>query len=188
MAARDLADKIISSLKSAIGKDGTKFTKASPSIANAAIASTITTYLISNTKVNVSYNGPIPAGGTESIPSDDLTVLGVCAPPSGTDFDSWISSLENNIVSGFFIGVGKIVIPAGTFPSFKKGISISREDLKSIHEGNITKDDDPQKLIWEKISSAILEWLNSTIGTPSFSAIGKASPSGVAKTTKVTVS
>lgn len=183
MPARSFASTIISELKNAIGQEG-NYTKGTPTTANAAIAKAVTTYLLSNTTITVSYKGPIPAGGTEVIPADMLKITGTCAPPSGTDFDSWVKSLESNIISGFFIGPGKLVQPVGVFPCYAKGLSLSRDgDLKGTHEAN---PENAQVAVWEKICDSILKWLNSTGGTPVFAAKGSVSV-GSGQTTKVTV-
>lgn len=183
MPAQDFALTIITELKNAIGQEG-NYTKGTPSTANAAIAKAVTTYLLSNTTITVSYKGPIPAGGTEVIPEDMLKITGTCEPPSGTDFDSWVKSLESNIISGFFIGPGAIVQPMGSFPCYAKGLSLSRDgDLKGTHEAD---PENAQVAVWEKICDSILKWLNSTKGTPVFAAKGSASV-GSGQTTKVTV-
>ena len=161
MPASSFADTIIAKLNSAIGRNGENYKSSTPNIANKAIAEGVTEYLLSNTMISIAYSGIIP--GTPPIPdptvSDVEEITGKCAPPSGTEFDVWVSSLESNIVSGFFIGPGKIgVTSIAPINCFHPGLSLTREDIKSVHTGNL---DDPQKAVWTKICSQILLWLNS---------------------------
>lgn len=163
MPASSFADIIISKLNSAIGRDGFSYSSSTPGIANKAIAEGVTDYLLANTSILVSYSGIIP--GTPPIPDptviDTESITGKCDPPEGDEFDEWVSDLESKIVSGFFIGPGQVGVTS-TSPNsincFASGLSITRDDIKSVHTNNL---DDPQKLVWTKICSEILLWLNS---------------------------
>lgn len=161
MPASSFADVIISKLNSAIGRNGDNYTSGTPGIANIAIAEGVTDYLLANTSILVGYSGIIP--GTPPIPDptvvDTESITGMCAPPVGDEFDEWVSDLESKIVSGFFIGPGQIgVTSIAPTNCFMSGLSITRDDIKSVHTGNLN---DPQKAVWTKICSQILLWLNS---------------------------
>ena len=163
MAAEDFAKLIIDKLESEIGRDGSKFNSNTPSKANKVIAEGITEYLIDNTKIDVSYVGVKPDSSPDPLTSDSCSITGECSPATGVDFDSWIKELESNIVSGFFISTGdKGVTPTSSPPAFIPGLSISRDDLKKIHENNLD-DKNIQSLIWTKICEEIIKWLNSIV-------------------------
>ena len=185
MSASSFADKIIDKLDSAVGKDGYSYSSATSGIANQAIAEAVTEYLTDNTKINVAYVGTIPGPPPtpDPIVSDVCPITGSCAPPFGTTFDTWIKSLESNIVAGFFINRGQAgVTPISPAPAFIPGLSISQVSLRSTHENNL---DDPQKPVWEVITGAILSWLNSIVA-PSYAASTSQS-TGIATPTKTNV-
>ena len=162
MSALNFADTIIAKLNSAIGAKGENYTSSTPRIANTAIAEGITEYLLANTTISITYSGIIPSTPpvTDPVVSDVESITGQCTPPEGTEFDNWVSSLERNIVTGFFIGPGKLgitsIVPTNCFRS---GLNLSRESIKSVHLGSIN---DPQRAVWVEICSRILLWLNSS--------------------------
>ena len=162
MSKQAFAKLIISKLSGSIGTDGSKYNSGSPSSANAAIAQACQEYIISNTKISVSYSGIIP--GTPPSPdpvvADMSLVKGTITPPTGTDFNSWIKSLEANIVSGLFIVPGpSLVSPIAPTLAFKKGISIDRSELYAA-TGDSNKN--AQEVAWETVCNKILLWLNSS--------------------------
>lgn len=164
MSAENFANIIIEKLNNSIGTDGSKYSSDTPSKANQAIADGITEYIINNTKIQINYTGMIP--GTPSVPdpivSDTCEVTGKCSPPTGIDFDSWIKSIELNIISGFKIGKGLAgITPVSPPPAFISGLKISQNDIKSVHTNNLNN---PQKPVWTFIANSILIWLNSIVG------------------------
>lgn len=164
MPASSFADLMISKLESSIGKDGYSYSSSTPNIANQAVAEGITEYLTQNTTINITYAGVMPNGSPDPIVTDVCKVTGTCSPPSGTEFDPWIKSLESNIVSGFFIDRGTAgVTPLAPKNSYLPGLSLNRSMIQSVHESNL---EDPQKPVWETICNAILIWLNATNAGP----------------------
>ena len=170
MPASDFADLIISEMKSAIGQNGENFTKDTPNIANKTIAKAITTYLLNNTTVSVSYSGIIP--GTPPVPdptvTDVLRITGECKVPGVSDnFDSWVSEIGSNIQNGFFLENGLAGVTTTSPNSILcfdgTPLSIKRDEIKSIHEGNFN---DPQKAVWEFICERIITWLSNISGIP----------------------
>lgn len=163
MSASSFADKIIGGLDGAISKNRDSYTESTPVSANQSISTSITDYLISNTKIIVSYAGVTPAGVPVAT-VDECPITGSCPPPTGTDFNTWIKSIESGIVSGFFISIGSAgVTPISPPPAFIPGLVLTQDTIKEVHEGNY---DDPQKPVWETISSSILGWLNSIVSSP----------------------
>lgn len=157
----EFAKKIISDLKDAIGIDGSKFDKNTPTAANKSIADSISTYLTENVTITISYVGTIP--GPPPVPdpvvTDTMGITGTCAPPVGTDFDTWIKSLETNIVSGFLLDKGDIGLSTiSPSPAFLPGLVLSREDIKSVCE-NLEEGDNIQEKVWEEICDKIIGWL-----------------------------
>ena len=191
MPASSFADIIIDNLDSAIGKDSSKFSKSTPDSANKAIADAITSYLLDNTTITVSYTGIIP--GTPPSPDpvvvDILEIEGKCEPPgTATNFNDWILDLGAKIQNGFFLSKGKAGITTEVPKSIKcftgLPLIIDRDSkLKSVHEGNI---DNPQKAIWETICSEIINWLNSISGIP-FTGKNEKSGSKGSGTTTITL-
>lgn len=187
MAASDFADLIISNLASSIGTDGQGFNSGTPAKANQAIADAVTEYLPKNTKIQVGYVGTItgPPPVPDPLVTDMCDIEGTCAPPVGTDFDTWIKSLESNIVAGFKISKGAGgVTPIAPPPAFIPGLSLSRDDIKSVHQANMDK---PQKPVWTKICGDIITWLNSIVSSPYPAQNTNTSSTGVATPTKTIV-
>ena len=157
----EFAKKIISDLKDTIGIDGSKFDKNTPTAANKSIADSISTYLTENVTITISYVGTIP--GPPPVPdpvvTDTMGITGTCAPPVGTDFNTWIKSLETNIVAGFFLEKGKAgIATVAPSPAFLPGLSLSRDDIKSVYE-NLGEEDNAQEKVWEEICDKIIKWL-----------------------------
>lgn len=180
MPKQSFASLIISQLKGAIGTDGSAYNSGTPSAANSAIAQAVTQYLITNTKITIAYTGTMPTGSPD-ICTDNVLVTGSVAPPSGTDFQSWLKSLESNIVAGIMISSGPgLVTPTGTFPAFIPGIS--NPDLYgAIGDYN----NSAQQIAWEAICDSILTWLNSIVTSPY--AATHVTSTGMASPTKTTV-
>lgn len=161
MSKSAFASLIISKMNSAIARDGQGYSSGTPNVANAAVADAVTTYIIANTTVMIAYKGimkatPHPA---DPVVVDTFKVVGTCAPPTGTDFGSWIKSLQNNIVSGFSLapsGAAGVVFPCK--PIQTGNLTISLGDLTNIHTGN---DTNPQTPVWEHICEKLLDWLNN---------------------------
>lgn len=164
MSASTLGKNISRALYSSLSNPES-YNSSTPSIANQIIASQITSYLLTNTKVAVNYSGTIP--GTPPVPeilSDStVSIIGTCSPPIGTSFDSWLGSQETNIKTGFMVSTGSLVKPITSilifnFPTIKT--YITQSILKSVHENN---HDNPLEPVWTKISEGILNWLGSGI-------------------------
>lgn len=156
----EFAQQIIGDLESAIGKDGANFSESTPMAANQAIADSITSYLTDNTSIMVGYVGMIP--GPPPVPdpvvTDTLKITGTCPPPSGTDFNTWIKSLETGIVGGFFLDKGQAgVTPLAPTPAFLPGLVLTVDNVKSAFEG--ASEGEEQKAVWEEICDKILTWL-----------------------------
>lgn len=191
MSKSAFAQKIISELKGAIGKDGQKYTESSATSAMAAVAKAITDYLIANTKVTIAYSGTIP--GTPPSPdptvSDVFEIVGSCAPPSPSDsFDSWIKEIEANIIAGFKLAAaGKAKVVFAQTPFAITGITTVQSMLKSNHD---VSDEDPQQKIWEIVCGGIMDWINGTAmnTTPGGATHPPAGSSGTANITKITIS
>lgn len=160
MPKQAFAQLIISKLKGAIGTSGQSYNSGTPSSANAAIALACQEYIIANTKVNISYTGIMPNSSPDPITTDVALVMGTVAPPSGTSFSAWISSLESNIVSGLLISPGTaLVTPVSPVMAFKKGISLSQGDVKSAVGDN---NKNGQTVAWEAICDKIIQWINKS--------------------------
>lgn len=190
MAAADLADLIISEMKSAIGQEG-DYDNSAPSKANIAIAKAITDYLIKNTLISIAYAGIIP--GAPPIPdpvvADVFRITGNCSPASSTNFDAWLMELSLNIQNGFQFSIGNLgLMPVAPTLCFV-GPPITGNQvmlgLSSIHKSN---NDNPQKPIWTAISGAILTWLNTQLPPISFACMNSSAGStGMATTVKIMV-
>lgn len=185
MAASNFANIIIDKLANSIGTNGSYFNYSTPSIANSAIAEGVTEYLLSNTTISVSY-----AGTTTTTPpspyvtTDSCGITGACAPPIGTDFNTWVRSLESNIVAGFFISSGVSVVPVTPPPAFISGLIIFQSTIRQVHLNNLWN---PQLAVWEAICQSILDWLNGIVSLP-YPATTTVPPSaGTSTITKITV-
>lgn len=180
MPASDFANKIINELKNSIGSNGENFDSSTPTKANTAIAKGISDYIINNTEILISYSG-VTSVGAPITTLDTCSVTGACSLISGTSFDTWVKSIETNIVSGFFISNGSAgVIPVTPPPAFIPGLTLLQQSIKSAHEDNLS---DPQKPVWEVICNSIITWINSIISLP-YSATFSGS-TGVATITKI---
>lgn len=175
MSKQALAKDIIDAIAGSIGSDGSKYNEGTPSMANAAIANAITSYIINNTTITSVYSGVIAGTPpvTDPIVGDTHSVIGTCAPPSGTDFDSWINSLWSNISSGFFIGAGKVGVTVMA-PTLAFTGNISASSLPDILK-KCTEEDDPQTYCWEAIADVILQAINAS---PSLSGAASNTSSG----------
>lgn len=191
MSKSAFAQKIISELKGAIGKDGQKYTESSATSAMAAVAKAITDYLIANTEVTITYAGTIP--GTPPSPdpttSDTFEIVGTCAPPSPSNsFDSWIKEIEANIIAGFKLAAkGEKKVVFAQTPFAIPGIATVQSMLKSNHD---VSDKDPQQKIWEIVCGGIMDWINGTAMNtkPGSATHPPAGSSGTANITKITIS
>ena len=164
MSKSSFASLIISGLVGSIGTDGSKFTAATPIQANIAIAQAITTYITGTVSVGIQYSGMTTTTPPVSdISPDTISIIGSCLPPSGTDFNTWIGSIEANIMSGFQIGPGNVgIVPVTPTQIFSiPGLSgyVNQGMLKSAHEGNLKN---PQQAVWEIICDGIIKWLEIT--------------------------
>lgn len=217
MAAADFADLIISKLSDAIGTSGSDYTKDTPEKANKAIAEAVTEYILDNTKILVAYSGVNSAGVADPLVADTCPVDGECAPPKGTDFSTWIKSLESNIVAGFKIDAGeKGVKPVAPPPAFLPGIVPDLGALKKAHTDNIPKPPEeeegdkgggktdattlnegsegdeeeapnPQKPVWTEICKWIIDWLSKTVAAPFAAENPNASSKGMATPSKTDI-
>lgn len=178
MSKTAFAQTIIDKLQGAIGTSGESYNPSTPMSANQAIAQGITEYLTKNTQINVTYVGVIP--GTPPTPdntTDQAKVVGACIPPSGTDFDSWVKSIESGIVGGLMLAPGTgLVTPVGTIPAFLPGLVIPQSALGQAHQGNT---ENPQLPVWEVICDYIITWLTGPGTIPTYPATHLAS-TGVA--------
>lgn len=190
MSASTFADTIISKLSSAIGTDGSSFTSGSASLAMNAVAAGITEYLLANTTVTVSYAGVIPSVPPTPDPlvTDTFSIIGTCAPTGPSDsFDSWISQIESNILSGFQLAPkGNAGLVFATAPFLTRGIATTQAALASAHDIN---DESPQKKIWELVCGGIMAWINGTAMnvTPGTASNSLSGSTGVAAITKITL-
>lgn len=189
MSASTLGKNIAGALYSAL-KDGSSYTSSTPVQANAIIAKEITSYLLSNTKLTATYIGVIPSvpPTPESTTDSQIKIIGTCAPPSGSDFQSWVSSVETNIKAGFMVSAGSQVKPispilALNVPTPLSGF-LNQGMLKSAHEGN---HDSPQEPVWIQVATGILGWLNAGIPSPPTYAASFVG-TGTATVIKITVS
>lgn len=219
MAAADFADLIISKLSDAIGTSGSDYTKDTPEKANKAIAEAVTEYILDNTKITIAYAGTIP--GPPSVPdpiiADSCPVDGECSPPKGTDFSTWIKSLESNIVAGFKIDAGTAGVEPITPPAaFLPGLVPDLDALKKAHTDNIPKPPeegegdkgekksdattlneggegdeeeapDPQKPVWTEICKWIIDWLSKTIAPGYAAQVSESGSKGMATPSKTDI-
>lgn len=185
MAAIEFANKIIEKLNNSIGVDGSKYNSNTPTIANIAIAEGVTEYLLSNTTISVSYVGTTTTTPPSPyVTTDSCKITGSCSPPIGTDFNTWIKSLESNIVAGFFISSGISVIPVTPPPAFILGLIITQLSVRQEHLNNLNS---PQLAVWKVICQSILDWLNRIVSLP-YPATTTVPPSaGTSTITKITV-
>lgn len=169
MPASSFAQLIISKLAAAIGNDGSGFSASTPMSANQAVADAITEYIKSNTQIMSSYTGMIPSAPSpvpDPIVADVHTVDGMCAPPTGTTFDAWWTSLGINIQTGFVLmpGTAGVTYASPVMP-FALGqlqpASAVQNSIKSVAESN---KDNPQQPVWEVIAQEILNMINNFFG------------------------
>lgn len=157
----DFAETIIEKLDNVSMKDSKTYSSSSPIDVGTAIADGITDYITNKVKVLVAWSGSNPTSGApDPIISDTIPIVGKCAPiVFSSDFDSWVKTIEANVIAGFFFGVGDAgVTPTGTIPSFTAGLDILQSDLKSAADSN---EDAPQNPFWEAVCEKIIEWLET---------------------------
>lgn len=167
-----MKDKIISALLASIGRDGSKYNSNTPQQANIAIAQACTEYLISNTKVSVSYSGTFTSSGSPDIATMDLLLTNKINPPTGTSFADWYNSLISNICSGL------LVITGPTTPT----CSIFAEVASIPSFPNNCYD---QNTAWGIVSNSIINFCQNSF-IKSFPASRPGSV-GVASVTKITI-
>lgn len=190
MSKIDFAKLIISQLESAIGKDGSGFAESSSTTAMSAIADAITSYLINNVTVTISYSGilPPPASTPDPVVTDIFKITGECTPVSVSDsFTSWLAQIEANIISGFTLQPkGENGIIFSQQPFINPGIALTQMDIMSAHLGN---ENNPQQVVWELICEKIITWLE-TIAinvTPGPSSNSLSSSTGIAYITAINI-
>ena len=165
MSKSTFASLVIRQLDGSVGRDGSTYTSATPGQANTAIALAITEYITTKIKLNITYLGTtITAPPTPDTGTDSVMILGTCAPPVGIDFNSWLASIETNIMAGFLVGSGEggIIPMTPTNAFILPGLStfITQSMLRSEHENNL---EDPQRPVWEAICGGIIDWIDSSI-------------------------
>ena len=170
--------------------DGTAYNSGTPTLINTMLGTEITNYILTNTLVAVTYTGTIP--GTPPMPEvgadPGVKVIGTCAPPVGITFDSWLSSLEMNIKTGFMISAGPVVKPITPIPIFNSLPAplmtfVTQEDIKNAagdnKEGAYIK-------VWSRLCDGIVNWITTQLPVPptyAASIIG----TGVATITKISI-
>lgn len=163
MSKVDFANLIVSKLKTAIGSDGGAFSSSTSESAQLAIAEAITEYITANVTIAIAYNGTMISSGTsDAVVYDTMKVTGSCLT-TGTpsDYSFWVSSLQQNIASGFTVltpGEHGVVTNFMPFSNVVNALKIPQEDLKAMHEQSFQN---PMQAIWECICEHILNWLNS---------------------------
>lgn len=163
----DFAQIIIRKLDAVSMKDCGTYSASSPMDVGTAIADGITEYITSKVKVTIAWAATNPTSGApDPVVTDVVPIVGKCAPiVFSADFDTWVKTIEANVIAGFFFGVGMAgVIPTGTIPAFTPGLVIAQSELKSAAEGN---EDAPQLPFWEKVCEKIIDWLE-TCTTPGY--------------------
>lgn len=189
MSKTIFANLILTNLQGAIGHDSSQYTNATSTLAQSAIATAITQYLIANTTITISYNGVLTNGGADVIASDTMKIAGTCATLSiPSDFNSWVAALQSSIASSFVVTPPSTQGVITTFQPFNSAVGalqISQSDLKTAHNNNIKA---PALSVWEVICGKILDWLNSSSGkNPAATAI-TATRTGVSSGTATLVS
>lgn len=182
MPVRSLTNQIISNLDSSIGKDGYSYNSSTPITANISIAKSLTEYITENTSILLTYVGVLPNGSPDPIVSGTNKLTGVIPPISGRDWNSWVNELETNITTSLLIAPS-IISPVSPTFGLIKGLVLSQEGIKSVHENNLQ---DPQVAVWDFISQGIFTWINSNPGVVTFPATTGASV-GVATITKIII-
>lgn len=189
MSKTTFANLILTNLQGAIGHDGSQYTNATPALAQSAIATAITQYLIANTTITISYNGMLTNGGTDVIASDTMKIAGTCTTLSApSNFNSWVAALQSSIASSFVVtppSTQGVITTFQPFNSVVGALQISQSDLKTAHNNNTKA---PALSVWEVICGKILDWLNSSSGkNPAATAI-TATRTGVSSGTATLVS
>lgn len=165
MSKESFASLICSKITSAVGNNGSAFSKGTPQIVQQAVASAITEYLTANVKVMVSYTGTLKTGGSDPVVSDTFSITGNCStmpPPSG--FSEWVSSLQQSISTSFTVlspGIEGVTAVFKPFNPSVGALTISQAALKSAHEGNAKN---PMQEVWKVICGGIMDWINSGAG------------------------
>lgn len=179
MPALVLAQKISGSLKSSI-KKGTE-----TSLMNTIIANEITSYLISNAKVQVTYAGVIPGTPPVSESTADLMPVSGKVAPVGTfsNGDLWLDAIGKNISIGFMTlpNIVKPISPHISFkiPNTKLSTFIPKPARKSVHNSQ-----DPCLEFWKMVASGIFQMIGTQISLPfAASLMG----TGVATVTKLII-
>ncbi len=150
--------------------DGSKYTSGTPTQVNTLLGTEITNYILGNTTISVTYTGTIP--GIPPVPETGadpgVLVVGVCAPPVGVTFDSWLASLEVNIKTGFLVSAGPVVKPITPILPFNFPIPlntfVNQELVKSTvgdNPGENTYID-----VWETICDGIVRWMTTQVPVP----------------------
>ena len=179
MSAIVLAQNISNSLKSSI-KKGTE-----SALMNSTIAKEITTYLLSNAKVQVSYTGVIPGTPPVTEMSTDLMPIQGSVTPVGTfsDGDQWLDALGKNISVGF-VTLPNIITPISPHISLQvQNTQLSKFVPKKARE-SVHKSSDPCLEFWKQVANGIFQMINTQISKP-FAA--KLAGTGVATVIKLMV-
>jgi len=118
-------------------KNGRGYTRdTSDSIMNDFV-STLSTYLVSNTRVSISFKGTKPNGKPDIFDESDVKIIGSCATTGrAKDFNSWLAKLSNNIQIGFNISTGTKTIPSSNnikiFTITNLSETIKQSDLRDL--------------------------------------------------------
>ena len=171
--------------------DGSQYNESTPTQVNTMLAQEITNYLLTNTLVAVTYVGTIP--GTPPVPEagadPGVMITGSCLPPIGITFDSWVSSLEINLKTGFMISSGPVIKPITPIPIF----GLYPAPLSTFVNQGIVKatvGDNPGATtyinVWETICDGIVSWMTTQLPVPPTYAASLVG-TGVATITKISV-
>ena len=158
MPAIVLAQNIANSLKSSV-KKGTE-----SEIMNATIAKEITTYLLSNAKVQATYVGTIP--GSPPVPEGciDLMPISGAVSPVGTyqDGDQWLDAIGKNISTGFTT-LPNVITPISPHislqvPNTQLSKFVPKKPRESVHNSS-----DPCLEFWKQVANGIFQMINTQV-------------------------
>lgn len=189
MSKTEFANAILSKVRATIGSDGGKYTSASPTAAQSAIAEAITEYLIAHTTVKVSYSGVFSGGVADVVPTSDMKISGTCAPTNKpSTFAEWVQQIQDRIAAAFTVVSPSTQAVTTSFKPFNPvtgSLSIPQSTLLSAHNGN-TKS--PALAVWEALCGCIMDWINSANGkNPSATGVAATRPSSSGTATLLSI-
>ena len=147
--------------------DGSLYNIGTPILANALIGIEITDYILKNTSISATYVGTIP--GVPPIPEigedSKILVTGVCAPPVGITFDTWITSIELNLKTRFLVSAGPVVKPVTPIQPFNFPIPLNTFVNQELVRNTVGDNPGENTYInvWETICDGIVNWITTQI-------------------------